>query len=201
LRPATASTVNGPRDNDRFGDLISADAISQTPPELQAVAQPAPERERFSAFARAHGSRGVALRRDECGDCRINGSRGHVYAAPEGFQIFVGWSANGRNRAKRPLSFAQIRNDGDDEGRFLLDRSSTAVEGDLIRHWLGIAKKAEFSGEELACKRGPRARSLRVKPDGWVEEPAGIASDEAAATQVAKPGGERNFTAIVEGST
>ena len=96
LRPVTASTVNGPRDNDRFGDLISADAISQTPPELQAVAQPAPERERFSAFARAHGSRGVALRRDECGDCRINGSRGHVYAAPEGFQIFVmGWSANG----------------------------------------------------------------------------------------------------------
>jgi hypothetical protein len=93
LRPVTASTVNGPRDNDRFGDLISADAISQTPPEQQPDAQPGPERECFSAFGRALGSRAVALRRD---DWRVNGSRGHVYASPEGFQIFVmGWSANG----------------------------------------------------------------------------------------------------------
>jgi hypothetical protein len=96
LRPATASTANGSRDDDRFGGLISADAISQIPPELQHDAHAVPERERLSAFASALGSRAVALRRDECGNWRINGGRGHVYAAPECFQIFVmGWSANG----------------------------------------------------------------------------------------------------------
>jgi len=201
LRPATASTVNGHRDDDRFGGLISADAISQTPPELQPDAQTAPERERISAFARALGSRAVALRRDECGDWRINGSRGHVYAAPEGSQIFVmGWSANGWNRAKRALSFAQICNDGDDEGGFVLDRLPTAAEGGLIRHWLGIAKKAEFSGEELACKRErmTRARSLRVKPDGGAQQPAEIGAAGVAGTYPAEhPDGE-NLASEVE---
>lgn len=102
LRPATATTVKGPRHNDRFGGLINADAISQIPPELQPNAHAVPERERISAFAHALRSGAVALRRDECGDWRINGSRGHVYAAPGHFQFFViGWSANGWNRAKR----------------------------------------------------------------------------------------------------
>jgi hypothetical protein len=123
LRPATASTVSGSRHHDRFGGLISADAISQTQPELQPDAQAAPERERLSGFARPLRSRAVALRRDERGNWRMNGSRGHVHAAPEGFQILVmGWWANGWNRAKRVLLFAQICNDGDDEGGFVLDR-------------------------------------------------------------------------------
>jgi len=55
----------------------------------------------------------------------------------------------------------------------------------LTRYWLGIAKKAEF--------RMTRARSLRVKPDGWVEEPAGIASDETAPTQKALNISTRRF--------
>lgn len=179
------STVNGPRDDDRFGSLISADAISETPPELQPDAQAVPERERLSAFARALASRAVALRRDECGDWRINGSRGHVYAAPEGFQIFVmGWSANGWNRAKRALSFAQICNDGDDEGG-------------LIRHWLGIAKKAEFSGEELARKRErmTRARSLMAGSRNRVKSPP----TRRPLPQSSQTGQRGNFSVIDEG--
>jgi hypothetical protein len=34
----------------------------------------------------------------------------------------MGWSANGWNRAKRALSFAELTNDGDDEGALILDR-------------------------------------------------------------------------------
>jgi len=82
--------------------------------------------------------------------------------------------------------------------------SRTYIAPDLTK--IGKAKDARLAEGSCAsppCKRErmTRACSLRVKPDGWVEEPAGIASDEAAATQVTKPGGKRNFTAIVEGST
>jgi hypothetical protein len=53
-------------------------------------------------FVAALGNRDGALRRDECGDPRINGRRGYIYAAPEGFMLVVmGWTANGWNKAKR----------------------------------------------------------------------------------------------------
>ena len=39
-------------------------------------------------FAEALGCRGAALRRDECGDWRIVGRLGHIYAVSEGFQIY-----------------------------------------------------------------------------------------------------------------
>jgi hypothetical protein len=54
-----------------------------------------------------------ALRDDECGDPRINGSSGHIYATPRGFQLCVmtetarGWTA-----AKKALAFTQLANAG-----------------------------------------------------------------------------------------
>jgi hypothetical protein len=44
--------------------------------------------EALAVFAAALGSASRALRRDECGDPRINGKRGHIYAVPEGFQLY-----------------------------------------------------------------------------------------------------------------
>ena len=110
-----------------------------------------PDRQRAAlvAFAKALGSRDSALRRDECGDWKIVGARGHVYAVPAGFQFFVlGWSALGWGKAKRDLSFAALCNDGDGEGGFILTRLPAGAEALSIRKWAGIAKKRDVSDAE-----------------------------------------------------
>jgi hypothetical protein len=120
------------------------------------------QREALLSFAKAIGSRDAALRRDECSDWRINGAHGHVFAVPEGFQVFVlDWSAKGWNAAKRALSFAKLCNDGDDEGAFILDRLPTAAEAEVIRHWCRIAKKRAVSEEMLARLRAHGFRAGR----------------------------------------
>ena len=95
---------------------------------------PDKQRPALLAFAEALKCRDNALRRDECGDWRIKGTHGHVYAVPgsldrrrtPGFQIFVmAWSANGWNRARKAIStFADVTNDGDDEGALFVDYPS-----------------------------------------------------------------------------
>jgi hypothetical protein len=66
------------------------------------------------------------------------------YPLQPAFQIFVlGWSPLGWTNAKKALSFAQIFNDGDDEGSFVLDRPPTSDEAAVIRHYVGITKKRE----------------------------------------------------------
>ena len=124
---------------------------------------PLRQREALLKFAKALGCRDNALRRDENGDWRISGSKGHIYAVPgtltdgktEGFQMFVlNWSANGWNRARKTLSeFASLTNDGDDEGALFMGRLPAGEEASVIRHWLGVAKKAEYSAEVLSRKR------------------------------------------------
>jgi hypothetical protein len=42
------------------------------------------QRAALLAFAEACGTRASALRRDECSDWAIFGTRGHIYAVPEG---------------------------------------------------------------------------------------------------------------------
>jgi hypothetical protein len=77
---------------------------------------PAVQRPALLKFAEASGSASTALRRDECGDPRINGKYGHIYAVPgtldapglEGFQLCCRCeSARARTYAKRVLSFAR----------------------------------------------------------------------------------------------
>jgi hypothetical protein len=124
---------------------------------------PDKQRPALLKFAAALGCRDNAVRRDECGDWRIEGAQGHIYAVPGGFQIFVlGWSARGWNGAKQALGFAKLCNVGDDEGALLLDRLPTAEEAKAIRHWCGIAKKAEFSDEVMARKREQALRARQL---------------------------------------
>jgi hypothetical protein len=70
-------------------------------------------------------SRDSTLRRDECGDWRIEGSSGHVYAVPgtldqpnrPGFMLYIMTSSpKAWTFAKRALAFAKVINDGDEEG-------------------------------------------------------------------------------------
>ena len=46
---------------------------------------PAVQRPRLLELAAAIDSRASCLRRDECGDWRLSGREGHIFAAPEGF--------------------------------------------------------------------------------------------------------------------
>ena len=66
------------------------------------------------------------------------------------------------NAAKKALTFAKVTQDGDDEGGLIFDRLPTANEAEIIRHYLGIAKKREFGAEELARLR-ERALAARAK--------------------------------------
>jgi hypothetical protein len=130
---------------------------------------PAKQRPALLGLVKALGCRDNALKRDECGDWAIFGKRGHIYAVPgtldrpntPGFQIFVmGWTARGWNLAKEAFKpFASLTNDGDDEGALFLDRLPAPEEAKIIRHWCGIAKKAEYSEEQLVGMR-ERARAL-----------------------------------------
>jgi hypothetical protein len=106
----------------------------------------------------ALGCREATLRRDECGDWRIEGSNGHVYAVPgtldrpnhPGFMLYVmTGSPKGWTFAKRALAFAEVINDGDDEGAVILRRLPTADEAVLIRRYCGIPKRREVSEAEL----------------------------------------------------
>jgi hypothetical protein len=112
---------------------------------------PSRQRPALLAFAAALNSSPMALRRDECLDWRICGSSGHVYAVPGGFQFWCStrskraWSA-----ATGALSFAELTQDGDDEGVHFLDRLPTQSEGEALRRYLGIAKRREVSAETLA---------------------------------------------------
>ncbi len=115
---------------------------------------PTKQKMMLEPFAKALGSADNAFRRDECGDWRINGSRGHVYAAPEGFQIFVkARSKLAWTWAKRSLAFAVVTQDGDDEGILLLDRLPTPDESTTVRDYTGIRKRQELSPENLAAAK------------------------------------------------
>jgi hypothetical protein len=133
------------------------------------VFPPPKHRPALLEFAKALGSRDNALRRDECADWRIEGRRGHIYAVPGsldrphtlGFQIFVmGWTAKGWNLAKAAFkSFADLTNDGDDEGALFLDRLPTAERGrnhsPLCRH-----------RQEGRVQRGSPGSKAGCVPDG-----------------------------------
>jgi hypothetical protein len=116
---------------------------------------PALQRPALLELAKALGSRDRALRRDECGDWRINGAKGHVYAVPGGFQLMVTGCETARQwtAAKKALAFAKVTQDGDEEGGLMLGRLPTAGEASAMRHYLGVAKKRELSEADLARLR------------------------------------------------
>ena len=115
---------------------------------------PAVQRPALLTLATALSSAATMLRRDECGDWRINGTAGHIYAVPEGFQLIVetrtgrAWGA-----AKRRLAFASIQRDGDKEGAFILDRLPDTTEAAEIRMVLGIRKRPAITEDHLDALR------------------------------------------------
>ena len=119
-----------------------------------------------------------ALRRDECGDWRINGKSGHIYAVPGGFQLCcMCESALAWTWAKRKMPFAQVAQDGDAEGVLRMSRLPTKTEGDVIRSYLGIPKRRVLGEVELERLRsigvqGRSANPLFAKKLALVDCPA-----------------------------
>jgi hypothetical protein len=147
---------------------------------------PTVQRPALLRLVEALGCRDAALRRDECGDWRINGRQGHIYAVPEGFQLIF-FARNGVNewdgagphiedymRAKRNLAFCRLMQDGTGEGIFLPDRLPTKEEAEVIRDILVIPKKREMgepSDAQLAARAAFAARSRPNKgPENTTNE-------------------------------
>ena len=134
---------------------------------------PVVQRPALLKLVEALGCREGALRRDECGDWRIEGDAGHVYAVPgsldrpkaEGFHIFIGcdtvrqWSAV--KAAVKP--FTDMTNDGSDEGMLFLDHLPTPGEAEILRRYVGIRKKREDS-EATVTERNERLSKYRFQP-------------------------------------
>ena len=123
---------------------------------------PAKQREALLALQSALGTAPRAIRRDECGDPRIEGKHGHAYAVcgligakppKAGFQFFIlDWTARGWKLAKDVLP-GIVCHDGDDEGAVFLDRLPSPTEAIAIRKWLGLPKRVEYSDAELDRRR------------------------------------------------
>jgi hypothetical protein len=144
---------------------------------------PTVQRPALVKLVEALGCREAALRRDECGDWRINGKYGYIYAVPgipwggmektEGFQIYYRGAeefgepstTRGWTFAKEALSFCRVTQDGDAEGLLFLGRLPTPEEAEIIRDKLWIAKKREISEEELARLRRQGYRAGGVKTE------------------------------------
>lgn len=89
---------------------------------------------------------GRALRRDECGSWRINGTSGHIYADGNGWRLYVACrSARAWTAAKGRLGFCRVTQDGDDEGVLCLDSLPSPEQAAIIRRTLGIRKRKAVS--------------------------------------------------------
>jgi hypothetical protein len=105
----------------------------------------------LSDFATAINVSLLQLRRDECGDWRIGGQRGHVYADGDGWLLVVhARTAHGWAAAKRRLGFCRLTQDGDEEGCLHLGRLPDETEAVHIRHTLRLRKRREDTAETLA---------------------------------------------------
>lgn len=87
--------------------------------------------------------------KDECGDWRVVGRKGHIYVEPEGFYIYHdAGSKQAWTWAKKTLAFCKVTQDGDEEGMLLLDRLPDPMEAEVIRGQLGIRKLKVISDKE-----------------------------------------------------
>jgi hypothetical protein len=172
-RAAPACAESDPRLVERLPDQLYQQDIPLAA-RTQSTSRRFAQRPALLALAKAIETRHAALRRDECGDWRINGRRGHIYAVPgsldppdaAGFLLHsAASSARAWTNTKRDLAFAELTQDGDDEGVFLLDRLPSAAEAQLIRKRLGVAKARSMGEEELARRRKWASDNLGVRPE------------------------------------
>jgi hypothetical protein len=123
---------------------------------------PKRQREALQLLASALDIVTTALRNDECGDPRLNGRHGHIYAVPtkrgahDGYHIYIRCSSTlaWTWTKKKLASLVTVMQDGDDEGiLFLAKLPSTPADAALIRSYVGISKRPVRSPEHLEALR------------------------------------------------
>ena len=99
------------------------------------------------------GASRVTYGLDECGDPKLQGTWGRVYAVPEGFQVVVYCdSVRQWSHLKVKLPFGKVTADCDREGLISVPNSITSEEAQRLRQVLGIRKAKVYSEEgRLAC--------------------------------------------------
>jgi len=96
-----------------------------------------------------------ALRRDECGDPVIMGTRGKIYACEGIFSVYaVGRSPRHWTFIKRSLAgFCTVTQDCDDEGFLRLDRMPHAHEGATLRDVIGLRQTRPNAAANFAAHK------------------------------------------------
>jgi hypothetical protein len=92
-----------------------------------------------------------AMRRDECGDPTIIGSRGTIRACDAVFYVYI---ASGSVRAwtaakKRLAAFTTVHQDGDDEGILVLSRMPDEDEAATLRKYIGLRQTRDIPPEQI----------------------------------------------------
>jgi hypothetical protein len=93
-----------------------------------------------------------ALRRDECGDWTISGTRGTIHTWGNGKSWVLYVSCNSGQHwtwVKKKVPFCTVTQDAHDEGVLRLDQLPTPGQADILRDLLGIRKRREVCAEVL----------------------------------------------------
>jgi len=108
-----------------------------------------------------------ALRRDEAGLWILRGSRGYcsTWGDERTCQLIVAPQSEMSSKKawtwiKKRLAFAELTQDGDEEGCFRLHRLPTTDEAEKIRDIVGIRKRVDWSPEELSRRQEAGRRLL-----------------------------------------
>ena len=107
------------------------------------------DRDRQRELLKALRASELALRLDECGAWRVNGKRGHIYTWADyggGWVMYVACTSMwGWTTAKKRLAFAEVVQNGNEEGCVRLHELPTADQARVIRSILGIRKRKSAS--------------------------------------------------------
>jgi hypothetical protein len=100
-----------------------------------------------------------AIRRDECGDWTIFGSRGTIRACDGTFYVYIQCrSARAWNAAKKQLakSCPVISQDGDEEGILILSETPDQDEAETLRRYIGLRQTRDVSPDRIQNIQNPR---------------------------------------------
>lgn len=91
-----------------------------------------------------------AIKRDECGDFVIAGSRGTVRACDGKYYAYIPCrsAATWKNAKKKLASLATPSQDGDQEGILLLSRMPDTDEAETLRSYIGLRQTHNVTEEQ-----------------------------------------------------
>ncbi len=112
------------------------------------------------------------MRLDACGAWRINGRSGHVYTWDDsggGWVMYVACTSTWAwTTAKKQLAFAEVTQDGDEEGCLHLHGLPTADQARVIRSILGIRKRKSASVAANLSRQ--KVQEVPTEGEKWTSE-------------------------------